>query len=312
MNDLASIVVTSYNHAEYLAQRMDSILAQTYENMEIVVVDDCSTDNSLEILNKYASHPKVKIFPLQKNGGYANACNFGVSQCRGEFVMFAECDDFNSPEHVAALMQALNSHPSAVAAYCRSHIVDSCGNTLRDDYQCREPSFRNICANSALIPAKIMQRFLLRSCVIPNMSAAMFRRTEFLKIGGLSTKFTACADWDFWCRLAERGDVYYVATPLNFFRTHPESVRSTFSMQRQVCEMMELLDASANRLSLTFTERISFNVALGDIWAGQFSANPTAWVKSFWPILKKSTSYSIFSILYLCISVCKILRRKIA
>jgi len=90
-NELVSIVVTSYNHAEYLEQRLQSLLDQTYSNFEIIVVDDNSTDNSRQVLEKYRNNPKIKLFYNEINYGHAKTCNLGVSKCRGEYVIFAEC-----------------------------------------------------------------------------------------------------------------------------------------------------------------------------------------------------------------------------
>src|SRR5208283_3292537 len=107
MSDIVSIIVTSYNHAEYLRQRMESLLAQTYKAFEIIVVDDCSTDESLKVLKEYERDPRVKIVALDRNGGYANACNIGVKLSSGEFIMFAECDDYNDSDHVRVLLDKI-------------------------------------------------------------------------------------------------------------------------------------------------------------------------------------------------------------
>ena len=85
MTDLPiSIIVASYNHAEYLEERMDTLLNQTFDKFEIIVVDDCSTDNSTEVLEKYRDNPKTTFIFLEENGGYAKACNLGISKSRGE------------------------------------------------------------------------------------------------------------------------------------------------------------------------------------------------------------------------------------
>ena len=75
---LVSVIVASYNHREYLKERMDSLINQTYQNLEILVIDDCSTDGSLEVLRGYESHPKVKLIIREINGGWVNVSNQGV------------------------------------------------------------------------------------------------------------------------------------------------------------------------------------------------------------------------------------------
>lgn len=308
---LVSVIVTSFNHAEYLRERIDSLLAQTYENIEIIVIDDCSTDNSLQVLKQYESHPRIKIIALEKNRGYADACNLGVNVTSGDFIMFAECDDRSEPDQVRFLIDKLKLHEGVGVAFSRSNIIDSNGKLLRDDFECREDSFKALCSKDTVIPKTLMQRFLLHSCVIPNMSAALIKKNHFMKSGGLSSAYSACADWDFWCRMAMLCDFYYVAMPLNNFRTHSNSVRSTFSIQRQVCEMFDLLHTSASRMHLDKQSRSQFNVSIGSIWAGQFRSNPVSWIKGFLPVWKHSLKYNILTVWYLILAIFKAIKRKV-
>ncbi|MCP4176490.1 MAG: glycosyltransferase, partial [bacterium] len=176
---------------------------QDYEPVEIIVVDDCSSDYSMEVLKKYESYSHVKIIDLKKNNGYANACNIGVDSSSGKYIMFAECDDYNEPDHISILVELFKKSDNIGVVYSKSHIVDSCGNIIGDDFQFRDKEFKAYCKHSALIPKEKMQLFLLNSCVIPNMSAALFKREYFENIAGISSKYKACADWDLWCRISE-------------------------------------------------------------------------------------------------------------
>lgn len=230
MNDLVSIIVTSYNHAEYLKKRMDSLLDQTYKNLEIIVVDDCSTDGSIVILENYRKYDHIRVIALEKNTGYANVSNLGAGMAKGDYIMFAECDDFDSPLHVETLVRSLKDHGDAGVAYCRSAMVDDKGKFCGDDLQVREPAFQALCSSDTMISGPRMQKFLLKSCVIPNMSAALIRKNIFDAVGGLSLLYRACADWDLWCRIAENSDFYYVAASLNNFRSHSTTVRNTASV----------------------------------------------------------------------------------
>ena len=94
---LVSVVVASYNHAEFLEKRMESLINQTYSDLEMLVIDDCSPDNSLKVLRKYESHPKVKLVIRENNGGWVVVSNQGVEISSGEFVIFANCDDDCDP-----------------------------------------------------------------------------------------------------------------------------------------------------------------------------------------------------------------------
>lgn len=124
MNELISIVVTSYNHVEFLQQRMDSLLEQTYQNIEILVIDDASIDGSQDFLKIYERNPKVKLFLFEKNVGYVNASNFGVSMTQGEYIVFAECDDFAEPEQIELLFKAIKKQGNIGVSYCRSKLLE--------------------------------------------------------------------------------------------------------------------------------------------------------------------------------------------
>lgn len=299
MNNLVSVVVTSYNHAEYLRQRMDSLLRQTHDALQIVVVDDCSTDGSMEVLKAYEGFPRIQIVGLDKNIGYAGACNLGVSLCEGEFIMFAECDDFNEPDHVKILLERLMANEGVGVAFCRSNVVDDQGALLGDDFQVRDKRFKKLCFKDTLIEKGVMQEFLLSACVIPNMSAALIRKPYFERAGGLSSLYKASADWDFWCRISELCDFYYVSRPLNNFRTHPTTVRSTFGLRLQMVEMFDFLYGFARRLDLKGARRFRFKLGTAVIWGGRFRGNGLNWLKSFPYIWMDSLKYDKLSILYL-------------
>lgn len=173
---LVTSIVASYNHARFLTQRMDSLLAQTYQDLEILVIDDCSTDNSVEVLRPYQSHPKVHLVVRETNGGWVAVSNQGIAKASGEFVILSNCDDDCEPRMIERLVGAMHAHPTAGIAFCRSLLVDERNNPLGDDFTVREAAFCRRCTTDTLLAGPEMSRFLLHSCVIPNLSAALIRR----------------------------------------------------------------------------------------------------------------------------------------
>ncbi len=298
-NELVSVVVTSYNHAEYLDERMESLLRQTYKNLEIIVVDDCSSDRSVEVLSKYNTYSHIKIVALEKNGGYANATNIGVSLSQAEYIMFAECDDFSEPTQIEVLYNNIADNNNIGVAFSKSNMVDGNGNTFGDDFRFREKSFKTLCLNDTVIPQRDIHRFFLISCVIPNMSAALIRKDIFQRVGGLSHEYRACADWDFWCRVSALCDFYYVVSPLNNFRTHLTSVRSTSGIQLPVTEIFELLYSAFRKVPSNVCYKIKFSLNIGIIWTSYISASPFNWLISFPKIWLRSLKYDKFCLLYL-------------
>ena len=253
---LVSVIVASYNHAEYLEQRMDSLINQTYQNIEILVIDDCSTDNSVAVLRSYESHPKVRLIIREKNGGWVAVSNQGVEISSGEFIIFANCDDACEPQMIERLVEAMRTNPTAGISYCRSLMIDEDGKLLGDDFSGREESFKIRCSQDALLKKREMSHFLMHSCVIPNLSAALFRKECYMASGRLTSVYQVCSDWDLFFKVVEYYDVAYVAQPLNEFRQHKTTIRSSTKERILNEEIIGLLLRQIKLLNLTFIERM--------------------------------------------------------
>lgn len=116
-----SIIVTTYNSAEFIENCIDSLLNQTIDNIEVIVVDDASTDNTVKILKRY---PTIKIIELSENNGTYHARNIGIAHSSGEFITFQDSDDWSHPERVSKQLQHLLDHPKIVANFSNFFRVD--------------------------------------------------------------------------------------------------------------------------------------------------------------------------------------------
>ncbi len=264
---LVSAIVTSYNHSEYLKERMDSLINQTYQNLEILVIDDCSTDGSLEVLRGYESHPKVKLIIREMNAGWVMASNQGVDVSRGEFIIFANCDDFCEPQMLEKLVESIRKNPTVGISYCRSKMIDQSGKLLGDDFLIRERAFRNFCKTDTLVPKNLFSKFLLNSCVIPNLSAALFRKDCYNYSGRMNGLYKVCADWDLFFRVTEYYDIAYISEPLNSFRQHKTTIRNTTKEQIYFSEVLGLLLTQITRQNLTLLEHFKFRFHVMYLWS---------------------------------------------
>lgn len=278
---LVSVVVASYNHAEFLEKRMESLINQTYQDMEILVIDDCSSDNSVEVLRRYESHPKVKLVIREKNGGWVTVSNQGVAMSSGEFVIFANCDDDCEPRMIERLVEAMKIYPTVGIAFCRSLLVDENDRVLCSDFVMRERSFRMRCARDTLLAGAEMSRFLLHSCVIPNLSAALIRRECFAKVGNLSSAYSVCCDWDLFFRIVESYDVAYITEMLNRFRQHKTTICSVTKDRVIYQEYFRLLLNKIMVLDLTLIERCRFRTRLMFLWAVHLLSPSWSGLKNF-------------------------------
>lgn len=266
LENQVSIIVASYNHAKFLPQRMDSLISQTYKNIDILVIDDKSPDNSADILKRYENHQQVRLVLREENGGWVTVSNQGVDMSFGDYVLFANCDDDCDSRMVERLVAALTRHPSAGIAFCRSSLIDENDELLGDDFSIREDKFRQRCSQDVLLSGKEVSRFLLNSCVIPNLSAALFRRECFEQVGKLSSAYRVCCDWDLFFRVAHSFDIAYVSEPLNRFRQHKKTIRSITKEKVVYEEYFRLLLGEVRRLDLSLKERARFRLHVMYLW----------------------------------------------
>lgn len=296
---LVSIIVASYNHAEYLEERMDSLINQTYQNIEIIVIDDCSTDISAEVLKKYSNHQKVNLILREKNVGWVAVSNQGVELSKGEFIIFANCDDSCDPRMIERLVNSLNKNSTAGIAYCRSKMIDEAGNILGDDFLVRERRFRKKCKNDILLEKKEITIFLMHSCVIPNLSAALFRKKCYVLSGGMTPFYKVCADWDLFFKVTKFFDVAYISEPLNNFRQHRTTIRSSTKERILYLEIIGLLLGQISSLNLHFWEYSRCRLRAMYLWAGFILRPSTSGILSFPFLAKAFFKLDYLSLLYL-------------
>jgi len=278
---LVSVVVASYNHAEFLDQRMQSLLAQTYPHIEILVIEDCSPDNSVEVLRRYEADPRVKLILREKNGGWVAVSNQGIDLVAGEYVLFANCDDACAPDMIERLVAAIQCQPTTGIAFCRSLLVDEGDKVIGDDFAGREPAFRARCAEDTLVTGAEMNHFLFHSCVIPNLSAALMRREIFDRIGNFTSAYRANGDWDFFFRVAAHYDFAYVASPLNRFRQHETTIRSLLEGRITYEEFFRLLLGQIRKLDLSFTQRCRYRTRVMSLWGHHIVTQPLIALRNF-------------------------------
>lgn len=264
---LVTAIVASYNHSRFLPGRIESLLKQTYSNIEVLAIDDCSPDSSPEILKSYLGQKNYQLVLRDQNGGWVKVSNQGFELSKGEYILFANCDDDCDPLMVEALVDALDSHPKAGLAFCRSLMLDEVGKVIGDDFQVREESFRQHCAQDAYIDGKLMNRFLMHSCVIPNLSATLIRKSCLNEVGLFSKDYKACSDWDLFFRIAKNYDFAYVAKPLNFFRQHGKTIRSATKGRITYDEFFLVLLPKINNFDFSLFERISFRFHVMYLWS---------------------------------------------
>lgn len=180
-----SVVMPSYNAARFVTAAVDSVLAQTFQDFEILVVDDGSTDNTREVLEKYSS-PKVRYL-YKKNGGVSSARNFGIENARGKYIAFLDADDLWLPEKLEKQVDLLEENEDIGLCYTGAEKVSE---------DLTPKGFIDA------IPYKDSCEKLLLTMNIIVLSSSIVRRSVILKTTGFDSQFSTCADKEFWLRLS--------------------------------------------------------------------------------------------------------------
>lgn len=218
-----SVIIPNYNHAQYLEQRIDSVLNQTYQDYEVIILDDCSPDNSKEIIEKYRYHPKVShiIFNEENSGTTFKQWQRGIELAKGEWIWIAESDDWCEMNFLAELMiQNLNKDISI--AFVQTYMYFENTNLYFANY-----------TGSGIYETVDGLEFV-KSKMLPfngiwNASQALFRRENYLQVSQKYLEFRFCGDWIFWVEMALMGKVHIIGKFLSYFRKHDLDVTSSVS-----------------------------------------------------------------------------------
>lgn len=227
-----SVIIPNYNHARYLEQRIASVLTQTFTDFELIILDDASTDNSKEIIEKYAAQDRrISFYPSTLNSGSPFVqWNKGVKLAKADLIWIAESDDVASPEFLQAMLAAHNNNPGIALAYCQSYRMNDEGTitgtwkTVTDDRN--EQLFNN---DFVMEGMKFINDFLIHKNVIPNASAVLFRKSVYNEVNGAEEKLKTNSDWLTWLKMLLSYKVAFVSQPLNYFRYHSKSVIASLS-----------------------------------------------------------------------------------
>ena len=218
-----SVVVPAYNAEHYLVDCLDSIVRQPFADMEVLVVDDGSSDRTGEIARSFG---RPVVCHRRENGGVAAALNTGIALARGEYVSLVASDDGLCAGATDVQASMLDTHEAAGLVHGGAQEIDGAGRTI--GYRGTPRSERVI-----VQPSARAVRWLLRGNSIV-CSSVMIRRACFETLGGFRQDFVPGEDWEMWLRIAAAYDVVYVDRPIARRRIHGASLTSGFTV-----EMME-------------------------------------------------------------------------
>ncbi|CAH0196880.1 MULTISPECIES: glycosyltransferase family 2 protein [Stenotrophomonas] len=253
MNPRVSVVVPAYRNVEYLAQTLDSILAQDYDDFELVVADHSSNDGTDALLARYADHPRVRVLSPTPTGGGAKANWDRVSMAaRGELLKLVCGDDLIAPNALSRQVAALDAHPSAVLVASKRDLVDAQGKVII--------AARGLGALKGLVSGRdaVRASVLAGTNLFGEPGCVMFRRELLVQAGGWDNSHPYLIDQASYSAIMLQGDMVALRESLASFRINAGqwSVRLMNDQAQQAIDFHNALAAADPQLLSPMTLRL--------------------------------------------------------
>ena len=247
---LVSIIIPVYNGANYLKESIDSALAQTYENVEIIVVNDGSTDHGETEKIALSYGDKIRYFS-KENGGCASALNYGIKQMQGEWFSWLSHDDLYVKEKIKSAIDVIKKYNLSIrdtVVICENTVIDEHGNEL----MCRKPNQYYVNFSHDQMFQKFMKGRALNGC------ALLIPKQAIDKTGLFNENYTFILDWIYWVELSLQG--------CSFFEYPEVLVKNRHHSQQVSIKKIHLLKEEQNRYLLELAKRLQNQKQLISLW----------------------------------------------
>lgn len=213
-SELVSICIPAYNNEKVIERTLKALVNQTYQNIEIIVVDDCSRDRTCDVVNSL-NDDRIKLFQNENNLGMSGNWNMCVSKANGEFVKLICADDILEPDSIEKEVKCISENQNIVMTINDSKMIND-----SDEEVGTFPRYHK----KGIINGKTLaQKSLIVSNYFGMPSAVLMRKSVFDKVGGFDYAYHYILDFDLWIRIALEGDVYVMPEKLNHFRLRSDS-----------------------------------------------------------------------------------------
>lgn len=256
-----SVIIPNYNYAKYIIERIDSVLMQTYPIYELVILDDCSPDNSVEVINEKiekikTEYPNLKVQFIinEKNSG---GCVFkqwkkGFDATTGDYIWIAEADDSAENDFVENLIKAFDD-PEVVLSYCESARIDGENNLIRE----KSDDLYDMCRtgewNKSYIwdgKKEIIEHLSVTNTIL-NVSSVMWKKQDYTEIFEKAGEFRVAGDWYIYYNILQNGKISWCSKPLNYYRKHGSSVCTDVKAEIEFNEICRIQDEISAKYELS-------------------------------------------------------------
>lgn len=238
---MISVIVPNYNHLQFLPKRLETIFSQTFQDFEVILLDDCSTDGSWEYLKQFEHHPKVShcIRNEFNSGSPFKQWKKGLDLAKYDWIWIAESDDFSDFTFLSELVNRIDKQTNLI--FCKSFYVDQTDFHITNKVFLDEmKEFEIPHSFDAMDGTQFIKDYLSLRNFILNASSVLFKKPTSFPDRIMFMQFTG--DWYFWIFLLKQRGVSYISQPLNFFRFHLNTTRSWKGKVMELKKLQENMD----------------------------------------------------------------------
>jgi len=247
-----SVVMASYNHERYVAQAVESVLNQTYNDFEFIITDDASSDKTVAEIKQFRD-PRIRLFCFEKNQGQFAVINHCLDKANGEYIAIINSDDIFLPDKLEKQARFLDEHPEIGAVFGQARIIDDKGN----DHKRKKNSHHTIFIQPNRTRFEWLNYFFYKGNCLCHPSVLIRKKCHEV-IGYYNERFAQIADIDMWIRLCMKYEIYVMPEKIVEFRIHGAntSAKTASSMKRWVWEWRQILDNYLNIKSVEFLHKV--------------------------------------------------------
>ncbi len=241
---MVSVIVPNYNHSKYLRQRIDSIINQTFQDFELILLDDKSSDNSVEILQSYSTNEHVSaIIANEENSGNTfNQWERGLSVAKGRYIWIAESDDAADIHFLERTVAEAEKDETIVICQAGANLIDENSKPLNgsswDHWRKQDLGKTTVYDGKSFC-----ENYMVYTNVLYNASGILFRRSVVTEIPNFVKQYRVCGDWVFWFHVAMQGKVAILHEKLNYYRRSCSSVSHNAPVIENLMAMQHFIKA---------------------------------------------------------------------
>lgn len=229
---LISILIACYKGEKFIAATIESVLAQTYPNFELVVIDDGSPDDSVSVVRRYTHDARVK-YVHQQNGGMSAARNAGIQHSTGEFLVFLDQDDCLVPEALEIGLRSFQTYPDCGFVFGSSYFIDAEGDPLI------APTLERI--SDGIAPRDYGALLTGKGLAICPLGSVMFRRSAIAQVGSFDRTYGLAEDYDMYLKVARQFPIHFHGAVIAAYRQHGEN--NSYKTVSMMNDFLKVLDA---------------------------------------------------------------------